>query len=99
MAQSIGSAQSVARNGRPEVSRTASSRRCRGEMPSGVNVSEKAMIAHCRSVAAVTSAIAAAASRGVKPRTPATLPMPIEPDTSSPSTSRLSVGSTALKAA
>jgi hypothetical protein len=46
------------------------------------------------SVAAVTSARAAEASRGEKPGTPATQPAVIEPETSSASRSRVPAGST-----
>ena len=51
------------------------------------------------SVAAVTSAIAADASRGVRPGTPAIQPPAIEPDTSSASSMRLLAGSTFPNAA
>ena len=56
-------------------------------------------ISYPGSVAAVTSAIAAEATRGVSPGTPATRPPLIEPDTSSASSSRLPVGSTFPNAA
>ena len=45
------------------------------------------------------SAIAAEATRGVNPGTPATMPLVIEPETSRPSTHRLPVGSTLPNAA
>jgi hypothetical protein len=48
----------------------------------------------CGSTAAVTSAIAAAATRGVKPGEPATVPPSIEPETSSASTMRLPLACT-----
>ena len=51
------------------------------------------------STAAVTRAIAAAASRGERPTTPATSPQPILPDTSSASSQRFPVVSTAANAA
>ena len=55
---------------------------------------KKPTISYRVSVAAVTSASAADASRGVRPGTPATEPPVIEPETSSASSSRLPVGST-----
>src|SRR6266700_3658181 len=65
-AQIIGSAQSVPSNGRSLMRFTTSSRRMRGEMFSGMNRSEKPMMWYSASVAAVTNAIAALASRGVR---------------------------------
>ena len=59
---------------------------------------EKATNVWCGSTAAVIKAIAAEATRGVKPGTPAISPMPIEPETSSAKTTRLPVGSTLPKA-
>jgi hypothetical protein len=55
---------------------------------------ENATIVCWRSCAAVTRAIAPVAMRGVRPGTPATVPPPIEPDTSRASSQRLPVGST-----
>ena len=46
------------------------------------------------SVAAVTMAIAAVPMRGVMPATPAIIPLPIDPETSSASSMRLFAGST-----
>ena len=77
----------------------ASSRRWRGLIASGVSPSVNATISCRGSVAAVTSAIAADASRGVRPGTPAISPQLIEPDTSSASSMRLPVGSTLPNAA
>ena len=51
------------------------------------------------SVAAVTNAIAALATRGVTPGMPETAPQAIEPDTSSASSMRLPDGSTVRKLA
>ena len=72
---------------------TTSSRRMRGEMFNGMNRSEKPMMWYSRSVAAVTNAIAALASRGVR-HEPATEPQPIEPLTSNASSTGLRLGLT-----
>ena len=60
---------------------------------------KKPTISCCSSVAAVTRASAAEASRGVRPGTPATSPHVIEPDTSSASSMRVPAGSTLPNAA
>ena len=90
-AQSIGSEQSV----RPKLSRAvramASSSRILGLMSSGTNSPVNPMTAVLGSVAAVTSASAAAASRQVSGN-PETGEV-IDPDTSTPRTVRLPDGS------
>jgi len=91
--QIIGSAQSVPSNGRLLTRFTTSSRRMRGVMFSGLNRFEKPMMWYSRSVAAVTNAIAALASRGVR-HEPATEPPPIEPLTSNASSIGLPHSST-----
>jgi hypothetical protein len=63
-------------------------------MASGTSSWPKPRNVWCVSVAAVMSAIAAEATRGVRPGTPATLPRPMEPDTSSARSQRWPVGST-----
>ena len=60
---------------------------------------ENATMIWLGSVAAMTSAWAAAATRGVRPRTPATALTPIEPETSSARTQRFPVGVTFPNAA
>ena len=69
-----------------------------GVMFSGMNRLEKPMMWYSRSVAAVTNAIAALASRGVR-HEPATEPPPIEPLTSRASSIGLPQGSTFWKVA
>src|SRR5688500_1696580 len=91
VAQSIGSAQSVPSNGRLLIEVTASSRRMRGEIFSRMNRLEKPMMWYSDSVAAVTSAIAALASRADR-HEPAIGEL-IEPLTSSASSIGLPTGS------
>ena len=84
-------------NGRPDTARTASSSRIDGDNGSRTMPPVKPTICVSASVAAVISAMAADASRGVSDD-PATRPAAIDPDTSSASSNRLPVGSTALNA-
>ena len=105
----MGSAQSVPPEGQALDGLSTSSRRCRGEMASGVRPAiaaapltavaprrrgEAPRTANSGSVRAVTSAIAALATRGVRPGTPAIAPAAIEPETSSASRCVFPVGST-----
>src|SRR3954463_13466028 len=97
-AQIIGNAQSVPSNGRLLMRDTASLKRMRGEMFNGVNRFENPMMWYSDSVTAVTSAIAALASRADR-HAPAIMLQPIEPLTSSASSTGLLHGSTLLNVA
>nr|WP_238312367.1 hypothetical protein [Methylobacterium organophilum] len=98
----IGSEQSVLPKGRFAVASTAWSSRIDGPIGSGVSAAPwlqerrptavKPTTCQCSSVAAVTSAMAAAASRGVSPLS-AIEPVATEPGTSSARTIRRPVGS------
>ena len=80
-------------NGRLLTALITPSSRMRGEMFSGMNRSANAMMWHSRSVAAVTRAIAALASRAVR-QEPAMFEQPIEPLTSRARSTGLPHGST-----
>ena len=95
-AQIIGRAQSVPPIGMSLTAFTTSSRRWRGEMEMGVRppLQEVKPTAWNRgSTRAVTMAIAALATRGVSPGTPAMAPPSIDPETSSASRCDLPAGS------
>lgn len=74
-------------------------KREREPVPQPPRPAKKPTISCAGSLAAVTSAIAADASRGVSPGTPETHPAPIEPDTSSARSMRVPDGSTLPNAA
>jgi hypothetical protein len=106
-AYSIGRAQSVGPIGKSLMMRTASVSRWPGRIgngstpapPPGDQRPVNPMMWWAGSTAAVTRAIAAEASRAVRPGTPATSLPPMLPDTSSANSQRFPVGSTASNAA